>query len=201
MLEIRTSFRLISYWKRLGLRRNENTWYYPGVFSFSFEEQLDDLDFKSGDAYAAEHWIQRAVCEEVFPLLGHYKVSPSVAWNQVNDYIDYMRFWSVFLEEEIGNFSLMAHIKLNVDSATYCKTYREMKANGGQRDREGSLFVLEGKAVAPLLQGKNTTVREILVDDIDNMSAFGEHFQVQELHPTSRYRLLWWANATGRMTS
>lgn len=181
----------------LMMQRNEKSWYYPGAFSASFEEQLDEHDFRDGGEFAIGHLVSRAVCEEILPLLGDYLDSPRLAWMQANDFISSSRIWSVFLEEEIGNFALFCHIKLSVDVTRYVEDYRGLKKKGGRRDREGKLYALRKEDIRSLLEKQTVFVKEMLVDQVDDKNIYGNRVAVDKLHPTSRYRLLSWAAARG----
>ena len=179
------------------LKRSEKSWYYPGAYSISFEEQLSHHDFCDGPENAVAKLIHRAICEEVFPLANWYEESPELAWNAVNDHVKNSRIWSVFLEQEIGNFSLFCHIGLKLKSHDYCEAFRAIKRRGGKRDNEGRLFALDFDLIKELLDGGRPLAQELLVEEIGNPEIFGEASPVGSLHPTSRYRLLTWATVKG----
>lgn len=179
----------------LMMQWHEKSWYYPSAFSISFEEQIDEVDFRNGGTFAASHLVSRAVCEELFPMLGKYHRNPEVAWAQVNDFVSSSGIWSVFLEEGIGNFSMFCHLKISLDVPSYVTVYRELKKQGGRRDREGKLYALKPEDVSKLLRNEVVLVSEILVDELNDARVYGEQIAVDELHPTSRYRLLSWATA------
>lgn len=181
----------------LMVQRHDQAWYYPGAFSASFEEQFDEHDLRDGGEFAMGHLVSRAVCEEVLPLLGAYLDSPRLAWMQANDFVQSSRLWSVFLEEEIGNFALFCHLRLSVDVPKYVEDYRGLKRQGGRRDREGKLYALKREDVPRLLKNETVFVHEILVDHVDTAEVYGERVVVEKLHPTSRFRLLSWAATRG----
>ena len=179
----------------LMMKRHQDAWYYPSAFAISFEEQLDKIDFRDGGEFAVSHLVKRAVCEELFPMLGKYHSSPLVAWAQVNDFIEFSRIWSIFIEEEIGNFSLFCHLRMAVDADSYVEVYRELKKQGDRRDREGRLYALRPEDVRKILKNEEVYVSEILVDEVEDSRMYGARIRVDKLHPTSRYRLLSWATA------
>lgn len=181
----------------LMMQRHDQAWYYPGAFSASFEEQFDEHDLRDGGEFAMGHLVSRAVCEEVLPLLGAYLDSPRLAWMQANDFVQSSRVWSVFLEEEIGNFALFCHLRLSVDVPKYVEDYRGLKRQGGRRDREGKLYALKPEDVPRLLKNETVLVPEILVDQVDTAEVYGKRVVVEKLHPTARFRLLSWAATKG----
>lgn len=184
----------------LMMQRHDQAWYYPGAFSASFEEQFDEHDLRDGGEFAVGHLVSRAVCEEVLPLLGAYLDSPRLAWMQANDFVHSSRLWSVFLEEEIGNFALFCHLRLSVDVPKYVEDYRGLKRQGGRRDREGKLYALKREDVPRLLKNEPVSIPEILIDEIETAEVYGEHVVIEELHPTAHYRLLSSAATKGLIT-
>lgn len=181
-------------------KRHKRAWYYPDAFSASFEEQLSEDDFEDGGENAVAKMVHRAICEELFPVANLYEESNVLGWNLINDYIEFCRVWSFFLEHEIGNFSVFGHVSLGIASHEYCGVFRLIKGvYQGKRDKEGRLFVLDFDKVKELLRGDRPLAQEILVDEVGDSNIFGEFREVEELHPTSRYRLLTWATAKGLM--
>lgn len=181
----------------LMLKRSERAWYHPGAFSISFEEQLSDHDFVDGEALAVNKLVNRALCEELFPLANRYRESPELAWAQINDFVNFARIWSVFMEEQIGGFALFCHVSVGRKSHEYCELYRAIKAAGGRRDIEGQLFVLEFGDVKNVLAQGDVKLKPILVDEVGEAKIFGDEVLMGALHPTSRYRLLTWALSKG----
>jgi len=182
------------------LKRTSDTPYSPNDFSLSFEEQLDEVDFQSGAALAATTWMHRAVCEELFPLLNKRsnksRISLSQAYNSVAQYIDYMRFWALLLEVEIGNFALMGHIKVNIDPIRFAEIYRDFRATGHMRDKEGLMYNVSRNDVRELLQSRPAQAREMNVDD-NTKEILGDFVPIGTLHRTTLCRALLWGKCSG----
>jgi hypothetical protein len=167
----------------LALERSRNTWYHPGAFSVSFEEQLSYHDFEVKDCLPAESWFRRTLCEEVFPLVGPYDKKPEEIWAAVNQSVEFMRVWSCFLEEDTGNVSLMgvARLHLTVDELVQKCSKLENQFNS-KRDDEGRLYFMDVGEVEGLILSGHSTATNLF-------GSRAERKIIEKVHPTSLYRL------------
>lgn len=88
--------------KVLLTKRSKKVSYYPGAWSCSLEEQITPDDLFGKDSVVLS-WARRMLDEEL-----------GLQPNELNP--DNLRVMSVFLESDIMNISLCAHISLNLDS-------------------------------------------------------------------------------------
>lgn len=165
----------------LALKRHEDAAYHPKKMSISFEEQLATEDIERAKESRVEAWFQRALCEEVFPLVGLHKRNPAAAWDAISDAVIFKRIWSCFLEEDTGNISLMGVTQLNLTATELVSFSRQLETQyKSRRDNEGRLFVFRKDNILDLLQTGRAECRSLF------NSSHTEF--VSEMHPTSLYR-------------
>jgi hypothetical protein len=87
----------------LFMRRDKRSPYHGGLWSISGEEQVDKRDFLEPIPCLA--LFQRSFCEEVIALRDEIPLSER--WKIAAGVIESMRLWSVFVEENIYNYSLL----------------------------------------------------------------------------------------------
>lgn len=160
-------------------KRDEGIRYYPGAWSFSGEEQLSEFDVKA--QYPIDSLFQRAFCEEILPLSDTDSLREN--FEKAKESIESMSVMSVFFEQEIYNFSLFGVYQLNIDAEDFVELYNKfVNGSSGNRDREGSLFLVPQKELFDLLsQGK------CMAEGLFNHRSVTIH--QDDLHPSSRYRI------------
>jgi len=171
----------------LASRRSDDLEFAQGAYSISFEEQFSDFDlYHGGSLLAADFWMKRALCEEVFPLKKNYAADPLAAWAMVDNYLVDRRFLSMICEEPVAGYSMIAHYRLGISSGQFRDLYNHLKqvTKGDSVDPEGlpvfisaanlSCLVEQGYCSCTSASDQKTTFK------INN----------QDLHFTSLYRAI-----------
>ena len=92
--------------------------------------------------------------------------------------------WSLFLEAGIHNFSLLGFIQLACEPADFVQTHQRLVADGtGSRDREGCYFTVQPHDMKRLLIAGDCAMQPLFGAKVRG------RISVQDLHPTSRYRI------------
>lgn len=152
----------------------------PGELSVSFEEQLSDIDMSVGND-RMENWFRRTLCEEIFPAAGPYKSNPKSAWESVAPHVEFMRVWSLFLEEQAGNFALLGVCRLRFSAGDFKARYDQIQADiGGRSDNEGRLYYMSLAEIKRLLSIGSSTMHDL------SFPEYSEDTGV--LHHSSLYR-------------
>lgn len=154
--------------------------YAASTWSCSGEEQIKDADLES------EHPLltlfRRALLEEVFALSDE-AVPLNERWALVSDLVSSTRLWSLFLEEQLCNFSLLGVCQMACNPARLAERYRQIVGRGtGTRDLEGQLFTIGQDEMERLLVDGDGSVTGVF-----SRKAVSVH--AQNLHATSRYRM------------
>lgn len=137
--------------KVLRTKRSEKVDFYPGTLSVSIEEQNDMRDLDAGVTGTILRWGKRALLEEL-----------GLGDDTYND--ENLRILSVFLESDILNIALCAHVQLDITSTELDTTLHGIP----RRDYEFPEW-----------------------DFIEQDKLIDEVFQpIRSYHPTSRYRML-----------
>lgn len=166
----------------IALKRSATAAYWPGAMSISFEEQFAESDFHEGGNSRMEAWLYRALCEELFPLVGLHSRNAAAAAAVVSEFIVSTRIWSCLFEETTGNFSLFGVVRLNVSAAQLPAIFETMKReHKTSRDDEGRLYFFSNAQIDDLLLSGHATATPLLRPDLGPES-------VRTLHPTSLYR-------------
>lgn len=165
----------------LCMRRARGTDFHANRWSFSGEEQLSGKDFDT--ATPCLSFFRRTFCEEV---LGLREDTPlDERWCAALEYVEAMRLWSVFVEEEIHNFTLLGLFQLKCDPEEFRKIHESLvNAGKGTKDNEGKFHVVRHPEFLKLLvAGECNATPFFGKDQMDVKVKSGD------LHPTSRYRL------------
>ena len=173
----------------LCMKRDSRAVYHGDRWSFSGEEQVSELDFESDTPCLT--LFQRTFCEEVLPLRENRPLVER--WREASPIIERMALWSVFLEEEIHNFSLLGFYQVNCDPEEFCAYHKDLVAKGvGTKDTEGKYYIARESDLIGLLVAGNCMVSPLF--------AATEKVEVlaQNLHPTSRYRVFRFLRALNR---
>lgn len=169
----------------LAIKRREQTSYFPGAISISFEEQLAEVDFTTPGIEPSESLFRRAICEEIFPLADRYEIDPQDSWNRISSAVDHYRYWSLLFEEKIGNFSLFGVCKLRLNLLEYLSTFRKIQDEyGGKRDDEGKLYYTSLECLRDYLRSGHGTIRVANFYD----SSKDDFEAIRSVHPTMPYR-------------
>ena len=165
----------------LCMRRNPKAAYHGGLWSFSGEEQILESDLLS--SYPMQSLFRRTFCEEVLALQDENPATLADRWQKANEIVDNMRLWSVFVEEEIFNFTLLGIYQLNVNMQNFVSCHNRLINCGmGNRDREGDFFIVSQNTLKNLLFNGQCKVKGLFTDEMLTVRA-------ENLHPTSRYRI------------
>jgi hypothetical protein len=164
----------------LCMQRKPDTPYYPGAWSFSAEEQLKDVDFSFAKDVAS-WWMRRTALEEVF-LYGSYEPGiVSNRWAEIEGMVDFMRLWSINLEWDSCNWSAFGIIGLNI-TPDELRAFLIDHRPSLQDDQEGMLCSTPRDEVDNLLMAGRCKVFGLI-------NGTERTVTVEDLHPTSRYRL------------
>lgn len=177
--------------------------YYDGLISISAEEQLSVIDvFKNKNA---ELWFQRAILEELFPMtvdeideddeeqVLEKVIDTERRWLKLSKRlkIDY-RYWSIILEEELVNFSIMGFVRLGVSIKQYQQLYKDLLLElDGDRDKEGTFYFVHFSDLDKLLTSGQCQVHGLF-------SMKRNTIELDQLHPTSLYRVVRYLRAKTR---
>jgi len=165
----------------LCMRRHPKAAYHANLWSFSGEEQLSDLDFELPNP--AQSFFQRTFCEEVLALRDQSPSTLAERWVTASTIVKSMRLWSIFVEEQIFNFSLLGFYQLSVDKEEFASLHNNLVNRGiGARDKEGDFFIASPSMVKNLLFTGKCVVQGLFTNEAQTL-------EVQSLHPTSRYRV------------
>ena len=172
----------------LGLIRrqdNPDKLYNVGKVSFSAEEQLNLADMS--DEQPAQHWLIRTVTQELFGFTSDAarsdlpKVESLVDWARC-------RFWSIFFEEDVGNFSISGFIPLSIPLEQYRNTLNEFRSLRSGHEYEGDRCILAlEQALSLLSEGKGRITRLRTGEQMD--------LGLSQCHSSSIYRLNLYARA------
>lgn len=164
----------------LCMKRDRRAAYHPSLWSFSGEEQLSEVDFNSEEPCAS--LFKRAFCEEVLAL--RYNAPLTERWRIAQTMIRQMRLWSVFMEEGIGNYSVLGLFQTHSDTIeSASEIQRILTTHLGSRDPEGELFTATTEMVQSLIRTGSCIAQSFFGDT-------SETIQSADLHPTSRYRII-----------
>jgi hypothetical protein len=165
----------------LCMRRRPKAAYHKNLWSFSGEEQLSDSDFIFKTTGLS--LFQRTLCEEVLALRDKSPATLAERWAIASPLVKNMRLWSIFLEEQIFNFSVFGFYQLEYDTQEFVSFHNDLINRGiGTRDKEGDYFVASSKMVENLLFKNQCVVQGLFTPESQTLSA-------ETLHPTSRYRI------------
>lgn len=155
-------------------------------FSFSFEEQMSELDVDSSEHWnTMESWTRRALCEEVFPLKTKYKVASEPSWNLINDYVQDCRIWAFLHEETTAGWGAMVHFRLNLPSGDFLKLYKNLQDfTGDSRDAEGRFFIMPREDASELVYSGKASAHTLANKSIK------VPVSVEQLHGSSLCRIL-----------
>jgi DNA-binding winged helix-turn-helix (wHTH) protein len=169
----------------LAIYRDRNTFPFPETWSFSGEEQLDASDMEWTAAERMTMAMLRTAQEEIFPLARiSSKTERLAVLSLFRAYIKSMRVWSVFLEEPTATYSFFCLYELNLTVDEYSGVVRTMVQRGmGQPSREGKYYSVKLSDIPGLLQDRVISARPIFGGRSSQITS-------EELHPTSRYRLV-----------
>lgn len=173
----------------LCIHRDKRAAYHGHRWSFSGEEQVSEADFQHETPCLA--LFQRTVCEEVFPLREDLPLAER--WSIAGRFVESMALWSLFIEENIQNFSLLGFIQLNCEPKHFVAEHRRVVSSGlGSRDKEGGYYLVHTDHLMQLLVNGKTSASALFSSDTkrDVLS--------QDLHPTSRYRLFRYLRGANR---
>jgi hypothetical protein len=163
----------------LCMRRDPRSAYHGRLWSFSGEEQLSASDFNYGSPGLS--LFQRAFCEEVLTLRDESPLGER--WDIASSIVEDMSIWSVFIEEEIFNFSLLGLYQLKMSVTEFVSNYTRLASRGtGSRDREGDLFVVSQDMLKALLFDGECSAQALFANEAQTV-------REENLHPTSRYRI------------
>lgn len=166
----------------LVLKRKEEIKWYPGTWSISGEEQLKTDDFGRDNL---EWLFKRAFCEEVLPLSDDSQTNLDERWQIASKVVQTMRLWSVILESELFNFSLVGLFQLKEDYEGFVEFYHSILNKGaGLQDKEGRMYLLKRDYLLPLLMNEPRDVYPLF-----DASGTPMLLKPSEFHPSSRYRL------------
>lgn len=163
--------------------------YYEGKISFSGEEQMAKVDMENEfDDIGATLLFQRAVIEEIFPIAKKpldscTKDVVSKFYKLAEQHVESMRAFSVFMESEISNFAMMGYIKLNLTIDQYRETYRRFVQDGSPASKEGNLHYTNIHELERLLITHECNIYELKSEQPVLIKS-------EDLHPTSRYRII-----------
>jgi hypothetical protein len=178
--------------------RRPNTAYSSGMVSLSGEEQLAEVDVEAGPESAAVHWFRRAICEEVFPVRVDKEGGLQEAWNKVGEFVISTRILSILYEEDCANYALMGFARLNLDLYWFKVRYDALRrSNLAGRDKEGTLCVMPKSELIRYCDSGSCKLFPIWGDkEIQVADDEGAY----QMHPTSRYRALMLALASGAIS-
>jgi hypothetical protein len=165
----------------LCMRRHPKATYHKNLWSFSGEEQLSDSDFYFRTTGLS--LFQRAFCEEVLALRDQSPATLTERWAIASPLVKNMHLWSIFLEEQIFNYSAFGFFQLEVDTQEFVSFHNELINRGiGTRDREGDFFIASSSMIKNLLFKNHCVVKGLFTLEPQTISG-------ETLHPTSRYRI------------
>lgn len=161
------------------LRNETRKAYAQDTWSISAEEQIKENDVTASSP--VQTLFRRAVLEEVFGLSDD-GVPVDERWARIADDVRCIRIWSLFVEENINNFSLLGFCQLICDPAGLKATIQRLANEGvGVRDLEGKLFTTSRTGLERLLIIGDCTAMGLFSSDKELLAA-------EQLHSTSRYR-------------
>jgi hypothetical protein len=164
----------------LCMKRSLKTAYHGNLWSLTGEEQISQNDFKSG--FPALSLFQRAICEEIFPLIENAPLEER--WKKVSPFIESMKLWSLFVEEEIFNFTMFGVCQLKGGISDFIAAHNRSIDEGGSKDGEGKFFFVSQDGLLELLKIGKCTTRPLFSETEKEQLITAEN-----LHPTSRYRI------------
>lgn len=183
----------------LCLIRRPNTAYASGSVSLSGEEQLAQADIDAGPDSAAVHWFRRAICEEIFPVRVDKEGGLQEAWSKIEEFVISTRILSVLYEHYCANYALVGFVRLNLDLYWFKVRYATLRRrNIAGRDKEGTLCVMPKTELIRYCETGACELFPIWGEKRIQVSDQGESYR---MHPTSRYRALMIATATGAIAS
>jgi len=177
------------------IRRKPNVNYAPDQISISGEEQLSSDDIEGIDSDSSMgHWFRRALCEEIFPLRATSTNEIEKNWQKISIHINALRVLSIFYEENFANFSIFGFARLNLNLDEYKSVFRELsRVSPTGRDKEGQLLCLTKIEAKNLIMTGVAKIKPVWGDDAE------ESIKDEQLHSSSRYRLLVFLQAVGEL--
>jgi hypothetical protein len=161
------------------LRNEARKAYAQDTWSISAEEQIKAEDLSGSSPL--QTLFRRAVLEEIYGLSDD-GVPVDERWGRITDDVRCIRIWSLFVEENLNNFSLLGFCQLTCDTPGLKATIQQLANEGvGVRDLEGKLFTTSRTGLERLLIMGDCTV-------IGLFSGEQELLGAEQLHWTSRYR-------------
>lgn len=172
----------------LCMLRRGNSDYSRGQISITGEEQFSKEDMDAGPDHAMNHWFRRALCEEIFPLRATNSGMLERNWNEIKVFVQSMRVYSVFYEEEYANYSIYGYAKLDLDPTEFKIKFEELaRTHASGRDKEGKYYLLSREQAINFAVNGKGTLSSVWGDDA--AIEFGDE-QLYRPHSTSRYRIL-----------
>lgn len=171
--------------RRDSLERRDSLDYYPNTFSISGEEQISEVDFRTGNLL---NLFKRALIEEVFPLVVKHKnldtenEQINKMYKKINEYIAIQKVFSLLYEEEIANFAIMGYFLFNIPIKDFKDLSSKFLAEGNHRDNEGFLYYTSWKNLMLLHFTHKCQVYSLRDGQESSLLK-------SDLHPTSSYRL------------
>jgi hypothetical protein len=174
---------ILCMFRRRGVDAQQARW------SFSFEEQLKDVDFEQMPICSAPEFLfRRAFVEEVYGCKSDSIVNIREAWQSIeNDHVvDTYRLLGLFYEVPVAHFQLLGVYRLNVTPSDLDSHHSLMKGRAwAGPDPEGTLFILERKEWERLLAFGYGTASGLYGGSKRDHPLV----RIEELHWTSLYRL------------
>jgi hypothetical protein len=164
-------------------RRSRGLDHQAGKWSISGEEQLQVPDFRPPSNATAI--FRRAFCEEVACFTDNDPSTMEQRWATVRELVGAMRLWSIFYEEYCANHQMFGYMEVVRTPDEFVAWYtRHRDLLQGLKDKgEGRHFVASVEELDELLLGGQCRVRGLFDGAATTLRS-------DELHATSRYRLL-----------
>jgi hypothetical protein len=166
--------------KVLCMLNDDRKAYGSSMWSVSAEEQFSEVDLDS--VHPIKALFRRALLEEVFGLRDK-NIPLDARWSRVEASVRSMRVWSLFVEEQIANFTLLGVCQLNIDSDALRMFLVSLVEEGSAgRDLEGRLYLLNDQELRELLVTGESMAAGLF-------SGESATLRTENLHWTTRYRI------------